>query len=641
MEVLRWEYQIPFRRAPTLSRDPIPLPAYSPNSIRGKALEGEVQALLSKGAMEMAPLPSPGFYSRLFVVMKASGAWRPVIDLSTLNLRIQQTSFKMETLQSVLLSVRPGDWIVSLDLKDAYLQVPMHPDSRKFLRFMVGGKVYQLKGSLFRSFHGSTSLYQGHGSCVSYSSQDGGTASPVPRRLVDSGFLKQAGSPCSEDSAPALQVSWDCCQLGEVSGDSDSTDGLSGSHSGLNCFQGFSCPEESREASLNWQRILVLCQSANVILARSLGVLSSMIQLVPGGRLRMRSLQLALRRQWDQVDQSQLVKWSPVIHQDLSRWLDRDSLELAISLEQVSPQLELWSDASDVGWGAHLDKQVASGFWAPEEVELSINARELLAVERALRWFAPLLVGSSVAIFADNSTAISYLRNQCGTHSSFLNSIAQRILCWAEDLPVVISPQFIMGKHNVLADALSRLNQILGSEWTLKQEVFRDLCRRWPVSIDLFATSQNHRCFIYFSPYHDRNELGTDALFQNWNGWQAYAFPHWSLISAVLKKLRSSSGVLLTIIAPYWPQRPWFPDLLDLVVDGPVALPLSRDLLRQHHFIGSIWECPGCRFMLGDYQAIHPCRWILQACSTAGFLSTSSIFTCGIPIQVARFSTMV
>ena len=146
MEVLRWGYQIPFRRAPTLSRDPIPLPAYAPKSIRGKALEWEVQALLNKGAIELVPLPSSGFYSRLFVVMKASGAWRPVIDLSTLNLRVQQTSFKMETLQSVLVSVRPGDWMESLDLKDAYLQVSMHPDSRKFLRFMVGGgKVYQFK----------------------------------------------------------------------------------------------------------------------------------------------------------------------------------------------------------------------------------------------------------------------------------------------------------------------------------------------------------------------------------------------------------------------------------------------------------------------------------------------------------------
>ena len=92
-----------------------------------------------------------------------------------------------------------------------------------------------------------------------------------------------------------------------------------------------------------------------------LGVLSSMIQLVPGGRLHMSCLQLALRRQWDKIDQSQLVEWSPVIHQDLSWSLDRDRLELGISLEQVSPQLELWSNASDVGWGAHLDKQFASG----------------------------------------------------------------------------------------------------------------------------------------------------------------------------------------------------------------------------------------------------------------------------------------
>ena len=145
VEVLRWGYRIPLRWAPTLSREPIPYPAYSPDSIRGKALEGEVRSLLEKGAIELAPLPSPGYYSRLFVVMKASGSWRPVIDLSLLNMSVQKTSFRMETLQSVLLSVRAGDWMVSLDLKDAYLQVQMHPESRKFFKFVACGKVYQFK----------------------------------------------------------------------------------------------------------------------------------------------------------------------------------------------------------------------------------------------------------------------------------------------------------------------------------------------------------------------------------------------------------------------------------------------------------------------------------------------------------------
>ena len=129
-----------------------------------------------------------------------------------------------------------------------------------------GGEGVPVQGPLLRPFHGSASFYQGHGSCVSDSTQDGGTTSSLPGRLVASGFLTRAGSPCSEDSAPPLQSLWDCRQLGEVAGDSDSTDGLSGSHPGLYCFQGFSCPEESGEASLTWRRILVLRQSASVIL---------------------------------------------------------------------------------------------------------------------------------------------------------------------------------------------------------------------------------------------------------------------------------------------------------------------------------------------------------------------------------------
>ena len=145
MEVLREGYRIPFRKTPTLSGEPIPYTAYCPHTIRGKALAQEAESLLQKGAIELAPLPSLGYYSRFFVVMKASGSWRPVIDLSLLNLKVLKTPFKMETLQSVLLSVRRGDWMVSIDLKDTYLQVPMHPESRKDLRFMAFGKVYQFK----------------------------------------------------------------------------------------------------------------------------------------------------------------------------------------------------------------------------------------------------------------------------------------------------------------------------------------------------------------------------------------------------------------------------------------------------------------------------------------------------------------
>ena len=266
VEVLRWGYQIPYRLAPVLSRDPIPFPAYCPDSIRGKALVGEVQSLLAKGAIELAPLPSPGFYSRLFVVMKASGAWRSLYpepegaadilqDGDTSICSSFGTSGRLDGVSGLEGCVLAGSNASGIS------QVP---------QVHGGGEGVLVQGSLLWTFHGSTSLHQGHGSCVSYSSQDGGAALLLPRRPVAPGFLSRAGFPCSEDSASALQVSGDSRQLGEVSDDSNSTDGLSGGCSELNYFQGFSCPEESREASLNWRRILVLRQTASVILARAL-----------------------------------------------------------------------------------------------------------------------------------------------------------------------------------------------------------------------------------------------------------------------------------------------------------------------------------------------------------------------------------
>ena len=124
VEVLRFGYCVPFLVTPPLSNVPIPLPSYSPSSIRELAPSAAVADLHAKGAIDPAP-PSPGFYSRLFVTPKVTGGWRPVIDLSRLNRSVRVSHFHMETQQSVLQSLRPGDWMVSLDLQDTYLQVPV------------------------------------------------------------------------------------------------------------------------------------------------------------------------------------------------------------------------------------------------------------------------------------------------------------------------------------------------------------------------------------------------------------------------------------------------------------------------------------------------------------------------------------
>ena len=177
------------------------------------------------------------------------------------------------------------------------------------------------------------------------------------------------------------------------------------------------------------------------------------------------------------------------------------------------------------GVGCHLDRRVASGLWDLHQAALSINARELLAVQLGLRQFQSSLQGRTVAVFCDNTTAVAYIRKEGGTRSPLLNSLAQEILSWTESLSIRLAPQFLPGSNNVLADALSRPHQLPHSEWSLNMTVFLSLRKFWPVQIDLFATSENRRCSIYFSPFHDPMSAGTDAFLQSWDGLQAYAFP--------------------------------------------------------------------------------------------------------------------
>lgn len=66
------------------------------------------------------------------------GTWRPVIDLRDLNRTIKKERFKMESLQTILKFIQPGDWLLSVDLRDEYFHVPVAPFYQRFLRFAVG-----------------------------------------------------------------------------------------------------------------------------------------------------------------------------------------------------------------------------------------------------------------------------------------------------------------------------------------------------------------------------------------------------------------------------------------------------------------------------------------------------------------------
>ena len=117
-----------------------------------------------------------------------------------------------------------------------------------------------------------------------------------------------------------------------------------------------------------------------------------------------------------------MVPWDPPSWDDLRWWCTEGCLEEGISLALRSPDQMFWSDTSNLGWGATVADQFASGVWLEGEVSLTINQRELLAVERGLRALCACLEGRVVAFFSDNMTAVAYLKRQGGTLSPALNA---------------------------------------------------------------------------------------------------------------------------------------------------------------------------------------------------------------------------
>ena len=108
-----------------------------------------VDEMVEKAAVSKCQEVEPAFFAHLFVVPKLTSGWRPVIDLHVLNRFLAVPHFKMETVHSIRAQLHQGEYVVVLDLQDAYFHIPIRKTFQKFLKFCILGVVYKFVALCF------------------------------------------------------------------------------------------------------------------------------------------------------------------------------------------------------------------------------------------------------------------------------------------------------------------------------------------------------------------------------------------------------------------------------------------------------------------------------------------------------------
>ena len=136
-----------------------------------------------------------------------------------------------------------------------------------------------------------------------------------------------------------------------------------------------------------------------------IGLLTATEKQVRLGRLHMRPIQWHLKNNW-RVPES-LEKVIPV-----PRSVCGSNVLPGEPLHPLKDVLQIFTDASKEGWGAHLNKRTARGTWSLPESKLHINHLELKAVFLALKEFQDLCSNNIVLVATDNTTVVAYINKE-------------------------------------------------------------------------------------------------------------------------------------------------------------------------------------------------------------------------------------
>jgi hypothetical protein len=552
-------YIIPFLSTPSSAEFPNNKSSLKHADFVKVAIGELVEASLAVGCDKAPIVVNP-----LSVSIQSSGKKRLILDLRYPNELLKKFKVKFEDSRSMLclLMECPQNWLFSFDIKSGYHHIDIFPVDQQYLGFswVFDGVLKYFKFTVLpfglasgpyiftkimrplvkhwrsQAFKIVVYLDDGLGvapcflSCMSL-------AQSVKSDLIQSGFV-----PNQEKSVwhPVRCIKW----LGFMWNLEMKT---------------LSVPEE-KVARLLVQIEAVLI--AKKVSARQLASVTGLIisnLLVFGNicKLMTKNLHRKIdsRASWDNA---MIVDADSI--RELRFWQRAASKLNSKSLvfKRRLPSRVVYSDASNTGCAAYVSmngRPLCHKNWNEIELNQSSTWRELKCVQYALESFKLLLSDSTVKWFTDNQAVLSIVES--GSMKLHLYHLALDIFECVKEQHINLEVEWIPRTLNEQADYLSKI--IDYEDWKVKDIYFHSIQSYWgSLTIDCFASNENHKLPRYYSRFFSPGSLGVDCFAYSWHGEFCWLVPPISLIPRTIKhvQLCQCRGVLMV---PVWPSSVFWP----------------------------------------------------------------------------------
>ena len=541
-----------------LPDQPVPPFPFRLSEEEREIMDNEIQKLQIKGIVRQITHTDGEFLSNVFLRPKTNGEFRMILDLTKFNQFVEYKHFKMFSLNTARELLSQNAFMATIDLKDAYYTVPISEEHTKYLRFVWKKVLFEY-----------TCLPNGLGACPRIFTK---VLKPVFAKLIEKGhtmfpYIDDVFVRASTESACQEAVT-DAVNLLTSLGFTIHVEKSVLKPIQKLKFLGFELDSRTMKVQITKDKIDKFHNfvinlgpvGTKLKIRRVAALLGLMVAYAPAvyyGGAHIKSLErnknFSLAKAKGNFERYMVISnkgW-----EDINWWVENISTRPS-PLQVPKVDLEITTDASLQGWGAHLDQVATGGRWLHHEATAHINVLELRAVHLALLSLCKK-TAVHIHIRADNTTTVAYINKMGGTRSEECNEVARKIWYWAEINDNWLSASYIPGKDNLVADYFSR-NFKDHLEWELNPTLFNELTFLWGIpTVDLFASRRNKKCDRYVSWRPEPEAWRYDAFTFKWSNEYFFIFPPFSLLPRVARKLLNDNSHAI-LVAPEWVAQPWW-----------------------------------------------------------------------------------